>query len=123
MMKNYVTPTRVEFSPTDFFYIRESITALSKCRPLFETRFKAKKEFLISKFNDVIIDSTMLFPDQLPMICEVEVHSFLAIIRSIKMLNSFCVAENDLICIKLSSVLSDVLQSFNTVFIRVFDEK
>lgn len=122
-MKNYVTPTRVEFSPTDFFYIRESINELSKYRPVFEMRFKNERNFLVSDFKDVIVDSCMLFPDQLPMRCEVELHRFLSIIRRMKMLNSFCVAENDQTCMKLSSVISDAIASFNTVFFRVFDEK
>lgn len=122
-MKNYVTPTRVEFSPTDFFYIRESINELLKCRPMFEIRFRNERNFLVSDFKDVIVDSCMLFPDQIPMRCEVELHRFLSIIRRMKMLNSFCVAGNDQMSMKLSSIISDVIASFNTVYIRVFDEK
>jgi hypothetical protein len=122
MVQTYVTPTKVQFTPNDFFIIRQSIQELTKHRGMFDIRFRNNRDFLIREYHDVIVDSCMLFPEQLPMYCEVELHSFMSVFRRLKMLNNFCVAENDQTCLKLSSVLSDAILSFNTVLKRAYDE-
>lgn len=122
MVKTYVTPTKVQFTPDDFFLIRQSIKELTKHRGMFDIRFRNNRNFLIHEYHDVIVDSCMLFPEQLPMYCEVELHAFLSIFRRLKMLNNFCVDGNDQTCMKLSHVISEAITSFNTIYFRAFDE-
>lgn len=121
-MKNYVTPGKVPFTSNDFFIIRQSIQNLTEHRDMFFMRFRQTKSFLLNEYNDVIADSCVLFPDQLPFYYDVSIHSLLSIIRRLKMLNNFCVAGSDKSCLQMSSILSDAIMAFDTVLRRTYDE-